>query len=153
MMVPATRYAMRKCIGLGLMILAALPPSAYTQGVDREVPLLLSGKMPLYPMTARAARVQGIVKVRVVTDGKRATSLVLESGPVMLASFTEETIRTWEFFEHKPTTFVATFEYEFESPDRCGYENGSLTLNLPLRAHIRAPGAMTCDPSAESKPH
>jgi hypothetical protein len=148
MMVPVKRDAIGRFIGVALLTLA-VPPVAYTQAADEEVPLIRNGKMPIYPIMARAARVQGVVKIRVVTNGEKVTSLVLESGPVMLAKFTEENIRTWEFDKHKPTTFVATFEYEIKSPDHCEYRNGSLTLDLPLRAHITVPGLMTCDPSGE----
>jgi hypothetical protein len=109
--------------------------------------------MPLYPIAARIARVQGLVKIKVVTDGEKVTSLDVESGPPMLAKSAAENIRTWEFAKHKPTTFVSTFEYEFESPDECTYGNGSSILRLPLDVRIRVKGLKTCDPATESRSH
>jgi hypothetical protein len=120
------------------------------QDTRRELPLLIGGKIPLYPIIARAARVEGTVKLRVTTDGEKGRSIETESGPPMLVKSLKEDILTWEFAKHKPTTFVATFEYVIEGPDQCSYRNGVVVLRLPQEAHISAPSIMTCDPNAVS---
>jgi hypothetical protein len=67
----------------------------------------------------------------------------------MLAKSAEEDIRSWTLAKHTPTTFVTTFEYTIEAPERCVYTNGRSTLELPLYARIAAPGVMTCDTRAD----
>ena len=102
---------------------------------------------------ARAARVQGIVKIKVTTDGKKVVSAEAESGPPMLVKFAKENIVSWKFTEHKPTTFVTTFEYLIDEPAQCDYSNAILILNLPLEVRISVKGLKTCDPEAEIKSH
>jgi outer membrane biosynthesis protein TonB len=64
------------------------------QKAEQELPLVIAGKMPLYPIMARLARVEGVVKIRVTTDGEKVTSLEAESGPPMLVKFAKENILT-----------------------------------------------------------
>ncbi len=117
------------------------------QDAKHEVPLVIGGKIPVYPIMARAARIEGIVKVRVTTDGEKVGSVQIESGPPMLVKFVKENVLTWEFTKHNPTTFVTTFEYVLEGPDQCSYSNGVSVLRLPLEARISAHGLKTCDPA------
>ena len=149
-MIHAKSLRVRSFIGIGLILGGALS-SALAQ--KAELPLITAGKMPLYPMMARIARVQGVVKIRVTTDGEKVISAEAESGPPMLVKFARENILTWEFAKHSPTTFVTTFEYVIEGPDQCMYSNGVSALNLPLEVRISAKGVETCDPAAEIKPH
>jgi hypothetical protein len=136
-----------------MLLCGMLPLSGLAQKADQALPLVTAGKLPLYPIMARAARVQGVVKIKVTTDGKKVTSVDAESGPPMLVKFAKENILTWEFSQHKPTTFVTTFEYVIEEPAQCDYSNDALTLKLPLEVRISAKGLKTCDPAAENKPH
>src|SRR5665213_180804 len=98
-----------------------------------DPPLVLAAQMPLYPVIARAARVFGTVKIKVTTDGKKVTSLDAVSGPAMLVKFTKANILTWEFAEHKPSTFETTYEYVIEDTAQCEYTNGTSVVNLPLK--------------------
>ena len=109
--------------------------------------------MPIYPIMARAARVQGVVKIKATTDGKRVVAADVLSGPPMLAKFAKENLLTWEFMDHKPTTFVATFDYVIEGSAQCGYSNAVSELNLPLEIRITAKGLKTCDPAAVVEQH
>jgi hypothetical protein len=117
------------------------------QDAKHELPLVIGGKMPLYPIMARTARIEGIVKVRVTTDGEKVGSIQAESGPPMLVRFVKENVLTWEFTKHNPTTFVTTFEFVLEGPDQCSYSNGVSVLRLPLEARISAHALKTCDPA------
>jgi hypothetical protein len=148
------RHLTRVPSAVVLMLLCGmLPLSGLAQKADQALPLVTAGKLPLYPIMARAARVQGVVKIKVTTDGEKVTSVDAESGPPMLVKFAKENILTWEFSQHKPTTFVTTFEYVIEEPAQCDYSNDALTLKLPLEVRISAKGLKTCDPAAENKPH
>ena len=154
MMIHAKCYPVQKFLGIGLMILCGmLPPASHAQKAEQELPLVVSGKMPLYPIMARAARVQGVVKIKVMTDGKKVTSVDVVSGPPMLVKFAKENVFTWEFAAHKPTRFLTTFEYVIEEPAQCDYSNDALTLRLPLEVRVSAKGLSTCDPAAEVKSH
>ena len=152
MMRRAKRSFLRTFIAVGpLMLCGILPRAILAQSETQELPLVIAGKMPLYPLMARLARVQGVVKIKVTTDGEKVSSLDAESGPPMLVKFAKENILTWEFAKHKPTTFITTFEYLIEAPDQCMYSNGASVLNLPLEVRIRVRGVKTCDPSTEVK--
>jgi hypothetical protein len=151
-MICVKRYRMRMFVGVGLMILAGMLSSGLAQKAEQQLPLVVTGNMPLYPLTALHARVQGVVKIKVTTDGKKITSLDAESGPPMLVKFTKENILTWRFAEHKPTTFVTRFECVIEEPSQCDFSNDALVLKLPLEVRISAKGLETCDPAAV-EPH
>lgn len=152
-MTGAKRYPMQMLVGVGLMIFGGMLSPAFAQKAEPQLPLVVAGEMPLYPIMARAARVQGVVKIKVTTDGKKVTAVDTESGPPMLLKFAKENILTWKFSAHKPSTFVTTFEYVIEEPAQCVYSNNAVALRLPLEVRISTKGLKTCDPAAENKPH
>lgn len=152
-MTDAKRYPMRNLVGVALMMLSGMLSPAAAQKAGQDLPLVVAGEMPLYPIMARAARVQGVVKIKVTTDGKKVAAVDAESGPPMLVKFAKENILTWKFSGHKPTKFVTTFEYVIEGPAQCDYSNNAVALKLPLEVRISAKGLKTCDPAAENKPH
>jgi hypothetical protein len=153
MIIQTNRRPLRRLATVGLMMLAGMLPSALGQKAEQDLPLVLAASLPLYPIIARAARVEGVVKIKVTTDGKKITSLEVESGPPMLARSAKENILTWKFAQHKPTTFVTTFDYAFEGTAECGYSNDAVTLNLPLKVRISAKPVSTCDPAEKIKSH
>ena len=58
-----------------LLIVLHIWSSAISEG---NPPTVADAKVPLYPPLARATRVQGIVRVRITTDGHRVVSAVAE---------------------------------------------------------------------------
>ncbi len=117
------------------------PPTGYT-------PVVTSATAPLYPLVANHAYITGVVKLKVRTDGTAVARVDGIDGPPMLMKAAEENIRTWKFAPHKPTSFVATFEYEITSRETvCGFSNGTTTMTLPLEVHIQAHAVSTCDPA------
>jgi hypothetical protein len=144
---------MQKFVAVGLMMLGWFSSSALAQEPAREVPLLSASVVPLYPRIALAARVQGVVKIHVTTDGKKVSSVEVESGPPMLVAAAKESILGWQFEPHKPTSFDTTFEYVIEEPAECYFSNSVAVLKLPLEVRISTKGLKTCDPAAETKPH
>lgn len=151
-MIHIRSYPLQAFVGVVLTILSGILPG-FAQRAKQELPLVIAGKMPLYPLTALHVGVQGVVKIKVTTDGKKVTSLEAESGPAMLVKFAKENILTWEFTEHKPSKFVTTFEYVIETPAECEFSNNVSVLRLPLEIHVSAKGLKTCDPATETKPH
>lgn len=148
MIVFARRLRLLKNVGVGLVVLGCMLIPSRAQGPDQQLPLVTAGALPLYQMMARAARIEGTVKIRVITDGKKVSSMDEETGPAMLVKAAKENIRTWEFLEHPPTSFVTTFLYRIEEPAQCFYSNGATTLNIPLEVRVTVKGFMTCDPAA-----
>jgi hypothetical protein len=145
------RTLFAKHIGIGLVIIVGTFSLLQAQKTD-ELPVVSVGTMPLYPRIALLAHIQGIVKVKVTTDGEKVSSLVAESGPPMLAEAAKKDIRTWEFEKHKPTSFLATFTYRIVEPARCGLSNGTAILHVPLAVEVDANGIQTCDPAVLIKP-
>jgi|SRR5208282_4494393 len=137
-------------VGAGLMVmLGGAFFSADSQKVEQESPVVAAASVPLYPRTALLAHIQGVVKIRVATDGRKTSTLKVESGPPMLVQAAEENIRTWQFEEHKPTKFLVTFEYRIEEPAGCNFDNATVVLHMPLEVQISAKGVHTCDPASD----
>ena len=134
-------------VSFGYMaILGVAQLSAAPQNEDRRAPVVAAASVPLYPRTALLAHIEGTVKIQVATDGRKVSSLQTQSGPPLLARAAEENVRTWEFDEHKPTTFLATFEYRLQDPGGCSVENEEVLVRMPTYVRVTAKRVHTCDP-------
>jgi Gram-negative bacterial TonB protein C-terminal len=100
------------------------------------LPTVANAKMPLYPPLARAARVQGVVRVRVTTDGHRVVSAAAESGPKILAAAAQDVAHSWQFATHEPTSFIVTFTYKLVNSLKSGPENPTVVLRLPTEVEV-----------------
>jgi|ERR1700733_5081074 hypothetical protein len=116
-------------------------------------PRVASAGVPLYPRTSQLAHIEGVVRLRLSTDGKRVSTIEVESGQPMLVKAAQENVKTWEFEEHNPTTFEATFRYKILPQSECDIDNGTVLLRLPTEVEVSAKGVQTCDPAVESKAH
>lgn len=126
--------------------------SSNTQLVHQAAPIVAVASVPFYPPAARVAHIEGIVRLRVSTDGKKVSAIAVESGPPMLASATEQNIRTWSFKEAEPTRFEATFRYKMLPQASCDLDDGLVKLQLPTNVEVDASPWQTCDPSATQEP-
>lgn len=145
MQIPAAR---------GLILLALiLGANASTAHQAKEpVPTVATASVPFYPPLARTARIEGIVHLRLSTDGAHVSAISVQSGPPMLVPAAEENVRTWEFKAHKPTTFEVTFRYKMLPESDCEVGNGTVLLRLPTEVEVSANGVQTCDPAVVTKP-
>lgn len=109
--------------------------------------------VPLYPRASRVAHIEGVVRLRVTTNGKRVSATQVESGQPMLAQAAQENVKTWEFEEHSPTTFEATFRYKILPQSECDMDNGTVLLRLPTEVEVSAKGVQTCDPAVSPRSH
>ena len=100
------------------------------------LPTVADAKVPLYPPLARATRVQGVVRVRITTDGHRVVSAAAESGPRILAAAAEESARSWQFTTHEPTSFTVTYTYKLVDRLKSGPENPTVILRLPTDIEV-----------------
>lgn len=124
---------------------------------QKSPPNVASASVPFYPRTPQMAHIEGVVQLRISTDGNRASSIKVESGPPMLAQAAKENIETWRFDRHSPTTFETTFRYRL-LPSQCdsecncdSLEKGSVQLKLPTDVEVTAKELLTCDPAIRIK--
>jgi hypothetical protein len=123
-----------------------------------SVPVLTSAAVPFYPRLAQMARIQGVVTLRLSTDGKRVSAIDGETGPLMLVKAVKENVKTWQFEPHTPTTFETTFRYRLfdskcDSQCNCGgVEKATVMLRLPTEAEVSAETLMICDPAETVDP-
>jgi hypothetical protein len=151
----ANRNHLRLVVGfltafVSLVVLPVLARSDAQSSTD-ALPLVISAAVPIYPRLAREVQIEGVVQLRVTTDGKKALRIDYENGPAMLARAAQENINTWKFQEHKPTSFEATFRYKFlpDGPacaDDADTNDASVLLKLPKEAVVTARALKRCDP-------
>jgi hypothetical protein len=134
-------------ICFGFMILGGVWRLAWGQDSTQTAPLLRAAKVPTYPRVALLSHIQGVVKIRVTTNGKEVSSVEADSGPPMLVKAAKENVLTWEFEDHAPTTFVTVFTYSIRKPAQCDVGNSIAVLHMPQEVQISANGVKTCDPA------
>lgn len=106
------------CMILALSFVAAIS-SASAQESSEIFPKVAQHAEPNYPLLARQARIQGDVRVQVITDGESVRDAAAESGNPLLRKAAEENARTWKFAPHAPTSFHVTFRYKLSPSDMC----------------------------------
>jgi TonB family protein len=139
---------------LGVAALAS--GQSATQQAKTPVPALASAAVPFYPRVPQQAHIEGVVRLRISTDGNRVASVEVESGQPMLVQAAKENVKTWQFERHAPTSFETTFRYRI-FPTKCdsqcnceGVEKRTVLLRLPTEAEVSAEELMTCDPASDT---
>jgi hypothetical protein len=144
-----TRALILFAFGMGAAISTAQSKS--------PLPSVVSASVPFYPRTPQMAHIEGVVRLRISTDGSRASTIEVESGPPMLAQAAQDNVKTWQFEHHNPATFEATFRYKLlpstcDSECNCdSVEKGSVLLRLPTDVEVSAKEIRICDPAVEDK--
>jgi TonB family protein len=120
-------------------------------------PGILSASVPIYPRTPQMAHIEGVVRLRISTDGNRVASVEVQSGQPMLAQAAQDNVKTWQFEPHTPTTFETTFRYKL-LPSKCdagckcdSAEKPLVLLELPSEVEVRAKELMVCDSPSRPK--
>jgi len=120
-------------------------------GQQKPLPSVISASVPLYPRTPQMAHIEGAVRLRISTDGNRVVSVEVQSGQPMLTQAAQDNVKTWQFEQHSPTTFEATFHYKL-LPSKCdaecncdSAEKPSVLLHLPTDVEVNAKELMVCD--------
>jgi len=132
-----------------LLLVAAFIPAVVAQQSRSVMPMIAGGAVPLYPPLARAAKVQGVVHVRITTDGMRAVMAQAEDGHRLLAVAAEENARTWHFSKHEPMSFRVTYRYMLD-PD-VEPNNPTVTIRFPTEVNVSIAPLVISDPHAETK--
>jgi len=102
------------------------------------LPMVASASVPLYPPLAHTANIEGVVHVRITTDGQRVKIAHAEDGPKLLAAAAEENARTWQFAVHEPTTFTVIYKYALATKWDSDPNNPVVVLRLPTEVQVSA---------------
>jgi outer membrane biosynthesis protein TonB len=97
-------------------LLALLSPLLVTlsaQEPARVLPRVIDHAPVIYPAIARAAHVQGRVRLKIMTDGHAVSSVEAVDGPPLLVRAATENAQTWKFVDHTPGMFEVTFDFRF----------------------------------------
>jgi hypothetical protein len=139
------RAVERKASALAFLFVISLHPALSQE--KQDPPVVIKAELPIYPLIAMSVGMEGVVTLKVTTDGTKVTSVVGIQGPAMLMKSAEKNIWTWNFLAHRPTTFITSFEYVITEPAQCYFTNPTATVHLPLSVRIVVTGLQTCDPS------
>jgi hypothetical protein len=133
-----------------ILSLAGWSIAAQHPGV--ALPMIASAQVPLYPPAARHANVEGVVHLKITTDGHRVVATHIDDGHKLLATAAEENARTWQFSLHEPTTFTVTYTYKLVENWKGDPNNPAVVLRFPTEVEVstrRWPG--TVDMPAATK--
>jgi hypothetical protein len=124
-----------------LFLLFASGISAYSVQKTSPVPegsfLLTHAEVPLYPPSARRARISGSVQLIVsLINGTVVDVNAKSPGPKVLVNEAEKNIRTWQFEQDTNGKFEVTFIYQIEDKEVLQPENPQVEMNLPYLVKI-----------------
>jgi hypothetical protein len=120
-----------------LMVVVVSVVAATAQESKVALPMVAGAAVPLYPPLARTARVEGVVHVKVTTDGHRVIDAHVEDGHKILATAAVDNARTWQFATHRPTTFTVTYYYKLDA--KLEEPNQTVVLRFPTEVEISTP--------------
>jgi len=98
------------------------------------LPMVSAAPVPLYPPLARSVNAQGVIHVKVETDGHKVVQAHAEETNKLLNTAAEENAKNWEFSKHTPATFTITYRYRLA--DECDSNNPAVTLRLPTEVEV-----------------
>jgi len=141
----------RIAMAVGALVIgtAATLPAAKE---PETLPVVVDASVPFYPPVLSKAHIEGVIRLRVTTDGTRASSVEILDGQPMLARAASDNIKTWKFEQHQPRTFETTFRYrvlpvECDSDCRCAsVERPAVVLHLPTEVEVSDEEGICCDP-------
>jgi hypothetical protein len=147
---------MKSCIVLSMVLTFAfefaLAARIHTQQSKVALPRVSAAAVPLYPRQAYISNIEGLVRLKITTDGHHVVAVHLEDGNKLLAAAAEENARTWQFVSHEPTSFTLTYRYQLKGNGKGDLYNPTVVLRFPTEVEIstrRWPG--THDLPAEVK--
>lgn len=147
----ATEGDVMACRSLSTLsvLLATFLGTAVAQQPKGVLPTIAGGAVPLYPPLARAARVEGVVHLKVVTDGTKVVTAQADDGNRLLAAASEENVRTWQFSKHGPLSFTVTYRYRLDA--NVDPNNPTVTLRFPTEVDVSIAPLVLSDPPAGIK--
>jgi TonB-like protein len=122
------------------------------QEARQALPTVITIAVPIYPAVARAAHVEGVVHLKISTDGHRVTTVEVQDGTKLLAVPAQDNVKTWQFSPHDPTTFVVTYRYKLVAQAKGDTSIPSVLLRLPTDVEVSAMPRETVDPAPDKTP-
>ena len=119
-----------------ILLAACIAHVSAAQEPSGVLPEVVQAGVPFYPADALAARLSGMVHLRVSTDGKAVTETSGQSGPAMLVKAAEENVRTWRLADHAATSFDVTFIYKLTDSAKCETGSRGVVLHLPREIEV-----------------
>ena len=132
---------------LSLYFLMSTAGIVLAQKDSSGVPTVAAAAVPLYPPLARSARLQGVVHVKVNTNGEQVIAAQALDGNRLLAVAAEENARTWKFAKHLPTSFTLTYRYKIDPEGNPNYP--LVVLRFPAEIEVTTAPLVLSDPPAE----
>lgn len=129
-------------VGLLALSIAARPAGAVVAGVedvvyDEEVMVLRSVEIA-YPRLAAAARIHGVVVVRVTLhDGGEVRSVEPVSGPKVLVEASVTNAPGWAVRPTRSKTAILVYDFQLD-PGLCGKDASFYTVRAPNVSVIKA---------------
>ncbi len=125
-------------------------------GVEQQMrvapPSVAAAAVPLYPPLARVARIEGVVHVKVTTDGHKVIATQPEDGHKILVAAAEANAKTWEFATHEPTTFTVTYHYKLVAESKENPYGPTVILRLPTEVEVSTTPILISDPAPDLRP-
>jgi TonB family protein len=130
-----------------IVILPAIPSATLAaneqQASRAALPTVYAAAVPIYPNVARMANIQGLVRVRVTTDGHGVTNTSIENGDAtpVLAKAAQENVQTWKFAAGEQVTFTVIYHYVLlpKMKDiKSNSPNSKVVLRFPTNVEIYA---------------
>ena len=111
---------------------------AQGSGADASL-IVVHADVPLYPTLAVAARLSGVVHVRIsVKDGSVLSATTTSSAPPILVSAAKDNVGTWRFAPDVSGTLEVTYIYELAKEESLVRENPRIAMDLPSLVRITA---------------
>jgi hypothetical protein len=141
-----SRMSMTLC---GLMLCCLSAADIKSSANAGNMPVVTHAAVPLYPDSARIAGIEGMVLLKIETDGRRVVHINSVKGQPLLVNSSKANISTWVFRQHEPASFDVSFTYRLSSKAQCEPDNGAVVLHLPVSIEITASRVETCDPAVQ----
>jgi hypothetical protein len=109
---------MRRTYVLLCFCFIAMPTEALPQKIAPDLPALVSYDVPEYPSLVRQARIQGDVRIDVITNGTGVASAVALEGHKLLLESSVQNVKTWRFAPHEPQKFVLSYHFQIADKAR-----------------------------------
>jgi len=148
----------KRLIGILLLLITGATTAwlfssrAAGQEPRQALPCVLTIGVPTYPVVARTAHLEGVVHIKITTDGRRVTLAEVQDGPKLLAIPAQDNIRTWQFSPHDPTTFIVTYRYKLVGVVKGDTSTPAVMLRLPAEVEVSAMPRETNDPALDKTP-
>jgi len=121
-------------IVLAWLSIGRTPVNANGQEPTPSLPMVSAAPVPFYPPVARHTNTQGVVHVKIRTDGHKVVEAHVEEKPGLLSAAAEENAKRWEFSLHTPVSF--TIIYRYRLADECDPNNPTVTIHLPTEVEV-----------------